>query len=334
MSIKVKKVSIIVPVYNVEKYLQKCIDSILAQTYTNYEVILVDDGSTDSSGKICDTYFGGHIRCFHKANGGLSDARNYGIQCAEGSHIMFVDSDDYLHPECLKMLVELIETNNAQISCVGQFRIDEDITITDYPKIDFEKVELINGIKALELLCLRKIGTSACGKLYEKRFFEDIKFPYGVLHEDICTIPYILEQAQSVAYANEALYYYVQRKNSIMHKHVTEYNIKSFAGVDNLVGYVDKNHPELHEAAMVRWIIDFFEDIMNRLIYQDDFYAIAKQMRTKYQKNFKEVLGNRYVNRVKKVQAFLILYNLPLFRISMRILGIRGLTHCRSVKQK
>lgn len=313
-------VSIIVPIYNVEKYLEKCIISILNQSYENYEIILVNDGSTDGSEKICEKYGSNpKVKYYKKTNGGLSDARNYGLLKASGSHVMFVDSDDYLHPECLMALVQLIN-EDVQVSCVGQcnVRVDENIIIKR--NLDEQAKGIITGPEALEYLCLRKhFGTSAWGKLYDINLFKDIRFPVGIIHEDIWTVPYIMDCAKKVAYEDSSLYYYVQHSDSIMHKRITEATYTGFEGLNKLVHYIDCKYPNMHDAAICRWISDFFGTIMNRLVYEDDYYETSRLLRHKYKNHFREVFRNKYVSKIKKVQSFLFLNSLPGLRFLMKL---------------
>lgn len=170
---KVKLVSIIVPIYNVEKYLRKCIDSILAQTYTNYELLLIDDGSPDSCGEICKEYLGdARVSYYRKENGGLSDARNYGIDRARGDYLMFVDSDDYLHPRCLEVLVDLMDqAAEVQISTVCLYHVEEDTPVVAETE-ETVVSEVIDGRSALKniekLVYSQKIGRVRLWKAVSK----------------------------------------------------------------------------------------------------------------------------------------------------------------------
>ena len=319
---KVKLVSIIVPIYNVEKYLRKCIDSILAQTYTNYELLLIDDGSPDSCGEICKEYLtNARVSYYRKENGGLSDARNYGIDRAKGDYLMFVDSDDYLHPRCLEVLVDLMDqATGVQISSVGAFRVAEDTS--DVAETNDTVVsEVIDGRTALKNLCIcRKLGVSACGKLYQKSMFDGMRFPVGVLYEDNWTIPYLLDKSELVACTQCKFYYYVQRNNSIMHSELTPHNYSSFEGLERLMDYADhQGNNDLHDAGVCRMICVFFGALINRLVFQDDYYEKARELRGKYRDIPSEGFKNPYLSRVKKVQCFFFLHSLPVLRILMKV---------------
>ena len=182
------KISIIVPFYNVEKYAPKCIESIINQTYTNLEIILVDDGSPDTCGKICDDYAlkDGRIKVIHKKNAGLSDARNVGIKEATGKYIGFVDGDDYIEKDMYKYLYNLIKENNADISICGVEEVYEDGSIQDEKAK--ESIEILSKEDAIkELLLDKKVRSHAWDKLYKRELFENIEYPYGRKMEDIAT---------------------------------------------------------------------------------------------------------------------------------------------------
>ena len=222
------KISVIVPVYNVERYLKKCIDSILAQTYQNFELILVDDGSEDNSGMICDSYKekDNRIQVIHKINGGLSDARNAGIEVACGEYLSFIDSDDWVHPDFLRVLYDNANVYNADISVVNLHKEYDDGRIEKIEKI---KEELLSKKDALKNLYDAGIYMNvACNKLYKKSLFSDIKYPVGKLHEDGFTTYKLLYKANSVFFSDRDLYSYYQRKESIMNQTFSENRIHEY----------------------------------------------------------------------------------------------------------
>ena len=209
-------ISIIVPVYNIEKYLQKCIKSIINQTYKNIEIILVDDGSKDNSGKICDEFkqIDNRIKVIHKENGGLSDARNAGLKIAKGEYIGFVDSDDYIAQDMFETLYKLAKENNADISIVSFYEIYNGKVIGVR---DFKSLEEMDKIEAMkELLIDTKIQSYAWNKLFKKELFENIEFPTNKNFEDIATTLLLFEKANKVMLLEDPKYYYVRRDNSII----------------------------------------------------------------------------------------------------------------------
>lgn len=211
-----KLISVIVPVYNVEKYLEKCIQSILNQEYTELEIILVDDGSKDNSGKICDDYAkkDNRIKVIHKENGGLSDARNAGLKIALGEYIGFVDSDDYIDTDMYLTLYQLIENNNADISIVSfrEFMNGKMIDVKESKSLEI--MSKIEGIK--ELLLDNKIQSYAWNKLFKKELFKDIEFPTGKNFEDIATTLLLFEKTEKIVRMEEPKYNYLRRSDSII----------------------------------------------------------------------------------------------------------------------
>ncbi len=213
-------VSVIVPVYNVEKYLAKCIDSILAQTYQNLEIILVDDGSTDGSSAICDEYAkqDARIKVVHKNNGGLSDARNCGFEISMGDFVCFIDSDDYIDKDMLATLYERIVSDEADISLCDFLYVDEQ-------GFTIEEMSLGSPI-CEEILTKKQIFSKlerdknwyyiiACNKMYRRNIFNIIKFPVGKFHEDEFVVHHIYECCNRISCIDKKLYFYVQRSGSI-----------------------------------------------------------------------------------------------------------------------
>ncbi len=205
-----QKISVIVPVYKVEKTLHACVNSILAQTYTDIEVILVNDGSPDSCPAMCEELAGtdSRIKVVHRENGGLSAARNTGIEYATGEYITFVDSDDMIDPSMISVLLDTIVKSEADMS-VCMFKIFEN-------DCDIGEAELLDGVKtvsARELLISERAydRTEAWGKLYKKEIFSSLRFKEGIYYEDTHIFPYILESIEKVAFNGSKLYYY--RKN-------------------------------------------------------------------------------------------------------------------------
>ena len=216
-----KLISVIVPVYNVETYLNECVDSILRQTYKNLEIILVDDGSTDNSGAICDEYAkkDSRIKVFHKENGGASTARNYGIDQANGEFLGFVDSDDYIEKELYELLMESLVKNNADVSACGYISF-RDGSNEKEERIDFYGGEVFTSESFAKILSLEKNGAaviSPCNKLYKREVFSKIRYPEGQAYEDPYVITDIFDSIEKFVFVKKALYYYRQRQGSIVH---------------------------------------------------------------------------------------------------------------------
>lgn len=214
-----QKVSIIIPVYNVEKYLSQCLDSVLEQTFTDLDILVIDDGSTDRSGSICDEYAAkeSRIRVFHTENKGLSAARNYGLDRCNGDYIAFLDSDDWLENRAIELLVESILSEDADIAVCGHYVEWEDYSevgsVPDAPRISTGNAivnEYLHGIG---------IGVQIWNKLYRSNILYRIRFPEHRLYEDIATTYKFLETANRLVRVPELLVHYRMRKSSIGKTH-------------------------------------------------------------------------------------------------------------------
>jgi len=213
-----QKISIIVPIYKVEAYLEKCILSVINQTYQNIEILLIDDGSPDNSGKICDDYAlkDSRIKVVHKTNGGLSDARNAGIDIATGDFFVFVDSDDFLHPEmCASLLLNLKE-GDADIAVCSFLEVRDH---NDVPDNNDFKTLTISNMEALELFfTFSSINmTVVWNKLYKRQLFDALRFPVDSIREDEATLYQLIHQSKRISITTRFLYYYFQREDSFVH---------------------------------------------------------------------------------------------------------------------
>lgn len=213
-------ISIIIPVYNVEKYLVRCMESVLNQTYANLEIVLVDDGSPDNCGDICDRYakIDSRIKVYHKLNGGLSDARNYGVERANGTYITFIDSDDYIASNYIEYLYQLIQKYNSDISVCCMVE-----TKDNHAKYGVNAAlpdeQLLAGVQASMALLrdLYMVLVTAWGKLYRSDIVKKYSFPVGKKHEDEATTFKYYYEARTVAVGNHCLYAYFQNPKSITH---------------------------------------------------------------------------------------------------------------------
>lgn len=237
-----KLVSVIIPVYKVEKYLKKCVDSVIGQTYQNLEIILVDDGSPDRCGEICDEYqrIDSRIRVIHKENGGLSDARNAGIDAAHGDYLMFVDSDDYIAAAMVEKLLTALETEQAGMSLCNFLYVAEDGAPMEECNQGMPvKTEVLSGVEAIHRLSLERgeCYTIACCKLYQAALFREIRFPRGKRNEDEFVSHILFHKCDRVACLGEALYYYVQRADSIMGQRRAS---RSISDLDVVEAFMDR----------------------------------------------------------------------------------------------
>ena len=273
------KISIVVPIYNVEKYLKECIESILIQTYKNLEIILVDDGATDSSGSICDEYKqkDNRIKVIHKKNGGLSDARNAGIEVATGEYISFIDSDDYIANDMYELLYKDIKNEKADISCCSCFLVYKNRI--DYGKADY--YEVMNSQRAIELLCtMGYMGVSAYAKLYKTELFQNIRYPKGKISEDIYTTYKLFDKANKIIYNSIPKYYYRQRKGSITNNKII--NVNALEAAKEQMEFIERKYPEILNAAIKNYIfvaIGVYDNVVKSKKKEKEFKNLKKEMR-------------------------------------------------------
>lgn len=242
-------VSIIIPIYNVEDYLRQCVDSVLSQTYSNLEIILVDDGSTDRSGFIADEYaaLDSRIKVIHKPNGGLSDARNCGTERASGEWIFYLDSDDYILPKTILELVEFAERGNCDIVQCGVYYRYKDFSLY---RLNKEKYEILSRPEAIvELLKNKIIQNFAWGKLYKADFVKSQGFPKGRYFEDSYWQYQMIDKCDHYGIISAPLYVYRQRDNSISGKFSPKiYDL--LVGLSQRIEFISNRYPNLFDIAL------------------------------------------------------------------------------------
>lgn len=241
-------ISVVVPIYNVSRFLPACLDSIVHQTYSDLDIILIDDGSTDDCPQICDAYSqrDDRIRVIHKQNGGLSDARNVGIECAKGQYITFVDSDDVIAVDMIEYLYYLMQKYQVDMSCCQMRRISE----SNEPMGETLATEdiLIQG-GALE--CMRALLTNslfnvvAWSKLYKTSDFKNVRYPKGKLNEDVFTTYKIVAHCERIIIGGERKYYYRVREGSIMTMNFKPAHMDAVEAKITLNNFVEKQFPSL-----------------------------------------------------------------------------------------
>lgn len=255
------EISIIVPVYKVEKYLDTCVRSILAQTFTDFELILVDDGSPDQCGVLCDAYAveDSRIVVIHKENGGLSSARNAGIEAARGKYIGFVDSDDYIAPDMYSFLYENMKKEQADLSMCGLF----DVYAGREPKRLPKYYAVMGPEEAVEMVLKAEIvSVTAVNKLYKKEVFRNIRFIEGKQAEDAFAAVDILMHCGRIVISSRQKYYYVHRRGSITTKRFSEHDMDVIEAYQYNYGLIARHYPHLKSVARMRicwahfWVLD------------------------------------------------------------------------------
>lgn len=246
------KASIIVPVYKVEAWLDRCVRSILAQTYADFELILVDDGSPDRCGEMCDAWAqrDSRITAFHKPNGGLSSARNFGLDCLSGDAVTFVDSDDYVEPRYLEELVGALESGDDIDYAEVAIAVERDGRRSPRDASGARRTyDAVSAMKAT--LYDRPLFTSACAKLFRRDFISRWRFPEGKVYEEIAIAAEYLPSVRKVAYCGEPLYVYAIRQASITTVPFESARLSEhLEAADALSSAAERLSPELHSAAI------------------------------------------------------------------------------------
>lgn len=249
------QISVIVPVYKVEKYLHECVDSILAQTFRDFELILVDDGSPDNCGAICDEYAAkdSRIRVIHQENQGVSAARNAALDAAKGEFIAFVDSDDVVNVHYLEVLLSGMDKDTDIVSCsFSVWSINPVERLADIGEVNFVKYDAVSAIIALYGNS-NNLYVTPWGKLYRTETIGEIRFPVGRIHEDQCVIPLICYRARNIACCNQNMYYYRSQPDSITSRTFSLKRFDDIWAIDRcILFFEDKKENAIVSAAKER----------------------------------------------------------------------------------
>ncbi len=312
-------ISVIVPVYNVEDYLVKCVDSILNQTHRALEVILVNDGSSDASGSICDAFAekDSRVRVIHKENGGLSSARNAGIEAASGEYISFIDSDDWIEPDAYAHLLSLMERYQVKLVCGGNYDVDGGTgnrTLGLTPKKE-------EGISAEEMVgrmfLWQGCDSSVCDKLFHRQLLENFRFPEGKVSEDVAITYKIVLAAQRVAMSDRPFYNYYHRTGSISRAvSITDKSFHFSQHTEEIYSYIREHHPAIEPQARYLRVRSLSHILLNLEQAEAD---VRKQFAVQYRHARKElkkhtgfILKTSYLGKKEKVTDLLL--NLGLYR--------------------
>lgn len=319
-------ISVIVPVYKVEPYLRKCVDSILNQTYRNLEVILVDDGSPDKCGEICDEYAARdpRVKVIHKANGGLSDARNAGLDICKGRYIAFVDSDDWIEPEMYQRLYELLVRFNADMSVGG---VADDIeengrTYTSQKSNYGQEPFSESNVEAMKRFF--ENSWASWDKLYRRELFDNIRFPVGEINEDEAIVLHLLDRCKTVCYTSELFYHYMKRINSGSIT-MAPFSPSDLAWKKNCafnLSYIRSKYPDLEPFAAKRyrsslmWHITKLSIMDDCSMYQSEINQIMKELRSE-KKVFDIIPMDSFKSRIQYMIA--VYFGFKCYRTIFRI---------------
>ncbi len=239
--------SVIVPIYKVEKYLKRCIDSILIQDYTDFELFLVNDGSPDRCGEICKEYAlkDNRIIIINKENGGLSSARNAAIDIMKGKYVTFIDSDDFIHPSMFSSMMKILENTNADISVCSFLRTSEDYCSPPNINNSYEELSNVESIKKMYYSGGIAFIT-AWGKIYKSGLFENVRYPHGKYHEDEFTTYKLLYNAKKIIFTTDQLYFYYINPESIIQSSFSGKKLDALDAIKERISYFEqKNEEEL-----------------------------------------------------------------------------------------
>lgn len=312
------KVSVIVPVYNVEKYLAKCLDSLVNQDFSDYEIIIVNDGSPDNSKEIIDKYTKKYsfIKSFTKENGGLSSARNYGIEKASGDYLAFVDSDDYVEKNFLKELYEKITKEKSDIAvCEFSYLYEDGRTVRSYSNLNYTDDSLKKYLLTPPMAPIR---------MCKKDLFKKLQFKEGIYYEDLELCPKLVKFAKKVSFVDLSLYNYLMRNSSIMHQ--KEFNKKLYdiyTVLDSNYDYLYKDYPEEIE---YMFIIHLLRSASLRFLdYKEgrgEISKIVKIMKERFP-NWKNNLYFKKSGKKIKIISYLAYYKqIMLLKIIKKIKGV------------
>lgn len=305
-----KIVSVIVPVYKVEKYLSKCIDSILNQTYSNLEIILVDDESPDHCGAICDEYAkkDSRIKVIHKENGGLSDARNAGIDVASGEYLMFVDSDDWIDCNAIEVLYQRMRQDCSDMAVGSVICTDEaDNLIKD----SGSQWQLSDATYDLEKFSNEIIlhFPMACSKLYRTEFFKEIRFPVGKVHEDEFVVHRLAGRCKTISTVSNIVYFYRQREGSIMSEQNYLKRLDAIeAWIDRIIFYSEQSLISAMQKTFLHIMI-----VMPNIV---SHINLKNKENQKYVKKLYSDIKKLYYMKLKSLASFSVRLRFTIFSLS------------------
>lgn len=316
MTKKEPLITVIVPVYNVEKYINRCIESIINQTYKNLEILFVDDGTPDNSAKICQDYADkdSRITVLHKKNGGLSDARNFALDVMKGEFVTFIDSDDYVSIYYIENLYNSLSKDNADMSISWFENVFEDnLPNTLDGSNTLENYELLSSVECLNKMLYQDfVEITATGKLYKKELFNDLRYPYGKLYEDIPVTPVTVKRSRKIAVIRNSDYFYFQRRDGIQNMKFNTSKMNAIENMNFLKSFIEENLPNNYNAFKCR----YFSTVSNILFQINDkeHEKEKKFLWNELKKNRKDVLFNSRARKKAKIGAMLTYMGYPIMR--------------------
>lgn len=310
-------ISIIVPVYKVEKYLPKCVDSILNQTFEMIELILVDDGSPDCSGEICDQYAekDKRVKVIHKANGGVSTARNAGLEIATGQYIGFIDSDDYIETDMFELLYTNLKKEKADISACGMF----DLYVGREPRILKPQYFVLNAEQALKAFIEGNINNATVtNKLFKKELFEEVRFPENQITEDAFAIFDVTRLAKKVVIDTQQKYYYYHREGSITTSSYTSQDLDTIKTYEANLAKTKEYFPDLYDTMFVKYCWANFV-VLDKIILSDvQGPTPRKEMVRLLRANFMKIIKSPMLSKGRKVSMCFLMIHYELYKLFVK----------------
>lgn len=312
-------VSIIIPIYNVERDLKRCIESVLNQTYKNIEIILVDDGSPDNCPKICEDYKSqdSRIKVIHKKNGGLSDARNAGIEISQGKYITFIDSDDYVTEDYVEYLYKLIVKYKADMSICSH----DAVYINDIKRFNTDCNEsIMNSDIALEKMLYHKnYDVSAWAKMYKMELFNEIRYPVGRLFEDAATTYKLIDKSQRIAYGSGSKYKYIIRPDSIVTSKFNYSKLDLIISTNEMCDFIEGKYYSLQQASIRRRVYANLSTLRLMDNVAEEYKAQKEEIIKTIKKYSFQVLKDKKTPKRDKIAILAININSNMFYALWRV---------------
>jgi len=308
-------ISIVVPIYNVEKYLKKCVQSILVQTYSHLEIILVDDESPDNCGKMCDTFQeeDARVKVIHKKNGGLSDARNAGIELASGKYITFIDSDDTITFDYIEVLYQSIQENHADISIGGLTVIYDTNAIIEKNTCD---ETILTSEETLEkILYDEGIDLCAVAKLYKRDLFDKIRFPVGRLYEDAATTYKVIDSAKRISVIHKRIYNYVIRRTSITNCSFNRKKMDLIFSTKEMCDFITLKYPNLEKACERRLMYAYLSTLSQLASSNESHKKEQYELMEYVRRNSKKVLKDHRLPKRDRFALYILKFGYHFYKL-------------------
>ena len=304
------KISIIVPVYNVEKYIERCIVSIISQDYENFELILINDGSTDRSPEIIEEWVkrDSRIKAIHTENNGVSAARNIGVERASGEYISFIDSDDYIEKDMFSVLNYQMTIHSADIGICNFFfekYINDKRVRIPFNKETDSDIYLYDNCDGMKALITNKFDNGPCNKIFKKELFRNVQFPIGKKFEDLYTVYKLFANSNKSIYISQPLYIYYQNNEGFMLKNFNVHKLDRITASEERLKFIEKEYPQLSEAAFASCINEKMAAV-NDCIRHNGQEKYIIDIKSKIKEERKLLFVNSYISTKRKSLALLL----------------------------